>query len=725
MPRIQAPPTTSPSTRAGSIHQLRHEGCFLPSDLVLLANLQPSTLGATGLVATDTETSGLFSDDGARTSTASVAWVDETGDWAQYADRLTYAVEEIAPGYSVAICSLAWPFDQGVEPEPGETPKAEYKGQPSLDLFPNAHNLGQPEWVALVGWLGSRPGLVMHPGIFDLEKYRVGVRRWPEVGAELVEKLAWDTQNGCDLLWPLYKTALKATADRIWPERHFKDESEVVKAYLKKAKLPTGRWDLVPWDVIGTYADLDARLTKMLELRQRWEVDHGLVGAWLVTDPEANQPIQQQEACYRFLDRRLATSKALYRMERSGLPYDELGSREAAEKAAQVAAEIASTLPFAPKDAKSFFFKAGFVGKGGTPGLGLVPYAVTDQGAPSMTAEVLGRMVEDGVAHAEMYATWAKIDTARSMWYEGYADKVGPDGRLRMRFKQNGTKSTRFSASRVNLQAIPHDYRLSGYSEMEGIPSPRQLIASGVRTLCPGWRLYELDLQQAELRVAALYCRCTKMLNMMENGDDMHGETTKSLFRMQPDHPKWGQMRQVGKRGNFSLGFGAGGKTFRQMISKETGIRLGEDEAYRIVRDWNRLYPEFGSKGIKRHENVVARRIAQHGHGWVALKNGERRWFQPYEEPHKAYNQRVQGDLAQFGIDWLLQADDYLSEKGLDDTPIGGAGLLLTIHDSLNLLLPEGSRGEKWVDDIAEMGREQWKRWWPGVVGGVDVKKWG
>lgn len=653
-----------------------------------------------------------------------MAWADPDRLW-EFRD-VTWKVEEIAPGYSVPIASIAWPFDQGTEPEPGEQPKAEYKGQPTLDLFPEAKNLNSFEWRSLLEWVALVPGLTMHPAIFDLEKMRVGVRRWPGVGAELVEHVTWDTQNGCDLLWPLELAALKKTADRLWPEAGFKDESDIVKAYLKKAKLPTGRWDLVPWEVIGTYADLDARLTKMIELRQRWEINIGLACGWL---RESDLEQADTGRVYAILDRRLGVSKALYRMERAGLPYHELGSRKAAGAAGVVSAGIAAQLPFEPVEAKDFFFKPGHVSKKGVPGLGLVPYAMTDpstkypNGQPSMTAEVLGRMVEDEVAHAEVYAAYAKIETAISMWYVGYADKVGADGRLRMRYKQNGTKSTRFSASRVNLQAVPQDYRMSGYSEMVGIPSPRQLIAEGVRTLCRGWILAELDLQQAELRVAALYARCQSMLDMMESGADLHSITTRELFKVDEDHPKWGMYRQIGKRGNFSLGFGAGWKTFRNMISKETGIRLEDQESARIVTAWNRLYPEF-RRAIIRHEERVARRIAQHGHGWVALNTGERRWFQPYEEPHKSFNQRVQSDLAQLVIDWILAADAFLCSKGLERTPVGGAGLILTIHDSLNLLVPDSAEGRAWVEDTADLGRALWKERFPLVSGGVDVKIW-
>ncbi len=91
-------------------------GKFRPIDILALMDAQPGSLLPTSSIATDTETSGLFADDGARTSTASIAWVDHSGDWAQYADRITYNVEQIAPGLEVAICSAAWPFDQSSGP---------------------------------------------------------------------------------------------------------------------------------------------------------------------------------------------------------------------------------------------------------------------------------------------------------------------------------------------------------------------------------------------------------------------------------------------------------------------------------------------------------------------------------------------------------------------------------------------------------------------------------
>ena len=606
----------------------------------------------------------------------------------------------------VNIWSGAWPFDQGTDGKP------EDDGQGSL--FDQDQNLPLEEWVALREWLtlvGPVCGVVFHNAKFDIEKMRVGVRRWPGVGIDLLSWLAWDTQNANSLLWPLEPTSLKPTCERLFGAETG-DESRVVKSYLQKKKLPAGRWDLMPWDIVGKYAEWDARMTLMLMLHQRYVIAEG--GGWW-TKPDA----------WSALERRLETTGVLTRMEWRGLPYDEVGSRLAADEARSRADGLTDTLPFTATDpaAKQYFFGEGKTSKG-VDCCNMVPYSVTDKGSPQLTAEILGRMVEEEVPYAGKWAEYKKVSTAASMWYQGYADAVGSDGRLRTCFRQNGTRSSRFSVERVNLQAIPQNYRLSEFSILDGIPTPRALIANAVKAM-PGWSLYELDLAQAELRVAAMFAECESMLEMIRNGEDLHSYTTKELFKMDEDHPRWGEYRQVGKRGNFSLLFGSGWKTFKGMVSKEVGIRLEDWEADKIVTDWNRLYPEF-REAIDRHMRVVERRQAKYKHGWIDLINGERRWFQQYEEAHKAFNQRVQGNLAQFGIDWMLQTDKYLRSLGFDEvcTPDGGrAGLLLTIHDSQVLLLPT-ERGDEIAAQCAQFGKNIWKKTFPGVPGDVDYKRW-
>ena len=648
-----------------------------PTDLLRLAEqgVYPSAA-----VALDTETSGLHVDDGARVAVVSVAW---------------YATHEWAPHERDGIVSFAWPFDQGTQ----GTGKPEDDGQGSF--FEENVNLDRGEWEALLTWLrlvGHHYGeyLVMHHAKFDMHMMNAGVRRWPGVGINLYPWLKWDTQNVCHLAWPESKTtSLKPTAKRIWGIAET-DESEMVQQYLRKAKLPNGRWDLVPWDLIEPYAEQDARLTLRLFEYQTELAALGELTPW--TD----------ETDY-LIGRRLEVTKMLYRMERRGLPFDAKTALETADRIDQMVTELEAQLPFKPPTlpmAKHYWFGTGE--RHGVTGLGLTPYAFTQSGAPQVNATVVEKMAKNGVPAADVWRDLQKLQTVGSRWYRGWGSMAGKDGRLRASVRQNGTVSGRFSVERVQLQAIPHDYRLGG-EVLKGIPTPRKLIGDGVPE---GKQLWELDLAQAELRVAALYAGCGRMLELIHAGEDLHADAAKQLFGITPDDPSWGEMRNVAKRANFSLIFGVGADKLRGDIEAQTGIVLSYEETKQLVNDWNRLYPEY-RQAIEMHQSIVERRQRK-GWGWVELWNGERRWFAPEEEAHKAFNQRVQPALAQFGLDWWLASDRELDGQG---------EIVMTIHDSLVLLLNEDN-AEQVAEDIRQVGIALWDVVFAGVPGDIDAKRW-
>jgi len=679
---------------------------MLPSELLAQRVIPTSP------VALDTETSGLYVDDGARVAVVSVAWVSEKPSTVSPKPREavvgSLGLEVISEARKETIISFAWAFDQGVS----GTGKPEDPG--SLD-FDQAKNLDKSEWDALKEWLalvGPEVGFVFHHAKFDLHLMAAGVRRWPGEGIDLSKWTVWDTQNVCHLIWPESKTtSLKPTSQRLWGIEET-NESEMVRDYLRQTKLPTGRWDLVPWELIGPYADQDARLTLRLYFRQIEDIEEGLVD-WL-------------ENPYDQIHRRLMTSLMLYRIERRGLPFDAVTALKMGKEIDTRTAILEKQLPFSPPTlpaAKHYWFGTGT--KAGIEGLGLPPYSVTANGGPQLNAQIIDKMVADGVPFAKTWRDLQKLNTTGSRWYEGWASMIGPDGRLRASIRQNGTVSSRFSVERVQLQAIPHDYRLSSHSALDGIMTPRQLIAKGVPD---GWQLWELDLAQAELRVAALFAKCERMLTLIRAGEDLHGDAATQLFGVTPDSPDWGKMRNVAKRANFSLIFGVGADKLQADIEAQTGLALGISEVKRLVRDWNNLYPEF-QKAIRFHMAKVEERMNEHpkGLGWITTYNEERRWFQPAEETHKAFNQRVQPSLAQFGLDWWLKVEADLM-KELGDDPIEGVGrvgMVLMIHDSMVLLLPKGPEGEAMAQKARQTGIELWGDTFPGVPGDIDAKKWG
>lgn len=715
---------------------------ILPSDLLRLfhAGVRPQTP-----VAQDTETSGLFVDDGARMSTTSVAFIEPAGDttWAEFMGALDKPVQHEWLGgiYSYGpelvdkaddehqtVVSFAWPFDQGV----ANTGKKEDNGYATM--WPDADNLPESEWRALLEWLrlvGEDQGLVFHHAKFDLHITEAGCRRWPGVGLDLSKYAIWDTQNGVALLYPTDvlitkrvdnkvieapTTSLKPTSAWLWGE-HETDEQTVIKRYLAKHKLPSGRWDLMPWDIIAKYAEEDARKTIRLWYKQRKDMLSGARGEWLdgkyggLTVDEA-------------MKRRLQTSLFLYRMERRGLPFDVETALDVASQLKAIEARIEATLPFDKPTlpaAKDYWF--------GEKGLNLPAYSETDKGAPQINESIINKMIKAEIPGAAEWRDLQKVRTADERWYSGYASMAGSDGRLRASVRQNGTVSGRFSVERIQLQAIPHDYRLSQFDVLDGFPTPRALIGAGVPE---GWGLWELDLAQAELRVAAYFAKCISMLELISQGEDLHAVTARELFNIEEGDDLWGKMRTIAKRSNFSLIFGSGPESFRDDVEKQTGIVLTLQDATRIVRGWNALYPEF-KRAIAQHQSRVEQRMRLpdygRGVGWLQTNNGERRWWVPGEDTHKGFNQRVQPSLAQYGIDWWLGIESHLMDHYGDEPIIdngryiGRVGMVMSVHDSAVLLIKDGD--EHLIDWSVDYGLELWEKRFPGLPGGVDAKQWG
>lgn len=567
----------------------------------------------------------------------------------------------------------------------------------------------------------------------DLEKLRFAPMGWTDCsGTELLDNWLWDTQVSSPEIWPGHTSSLKPTAARLWGVDSTA-EAEAIKPYLGPKTDP--RYDLVPWEVLGPYAAKDAELTIRLFYLQM-----SLTAGW------EDEPWGYDPALLAQCRREVDVARVLYRMERAGIPYAAAESHQIGVALGQHKSELDKQLPFRPTDpaAKKWLFELDAQGASRAK-----PLAVTQTGAPSLTADVVMQLVgkhPEGTEVGDAMRLWlqrGKIATAAKMWYLPYAAGIGDDGRLRTCFRQvtrgrgtddGGTRSGRFSVERVNLQAIPHDYRLGVVtSSGSEILTPRQLIGLAASRL-EGWELWEFDLAQAELRTAAAWAGCEPMLSALRESRDLHSETTRELFGVSLEDPEWGHFRQIGKRANFTLCFGAGGATLARMVLKETGRVMSTYEANTLVRDWNDLYPQY-RQAIRLWQGFVDQT------GYVPLASvsgfasGRKRRFTPDEETHKAFNQLVQGSLAEFLKDWLLAAQTICDEAGLTwADKIGWTGLVLTIHDSLVVLLPKGATGEQVAAKIKQAAADLWMRYFntpdpfgrvQTVSGHADAKRWG
>lgn len=667
-------------------------------------------------VFVDWETSGLYPDDGAYISSAGVAWHRPDGSIEAHAFPFRQGVYD-KPEYGTAFYGWneyqeqygVYKNDSKATGAKAGDPKYKKVREPyGPEILEPDPNLPTGEFVALMHWLADRD-LAAHNALFEAIMAAGGR------GVDLLPNLTWCTLLGQHILDPEHEKGLKPTADRLWGESP--DTQDALKEHLKARRLPVRRYDLADWSVIRPYLLDDVikglRLARLQYFRFRGH-----------------------EARFERLQESVAEMDVLVRMERRGLPYNVAESLRWAEKIEAAAAEIAPTLPFEPTNpqAVEFYFTKGRT-KRNAPCLGLKPLKYTKPtktspgGNPSLDAEVLESLAAQDMPHAREFYRLRQLQDAAGRYYRGYAEAAGPDGRIRTRFRQVGTKPGRLSCERINLTAIPHDHRMlaAGAPILLEAPSPRALIEAP-----PGFEIWHADLAQAELRVASQYAGATSMLELVESGQDAHGVTAVNLgLASGPEDPGWYKARSViAKRSNFSLIFGVGHVTFRADLRKISGVDLESPDhictrgkrgctrrnckVKKLIEEWHELYPEFRPV-IDSHM-----RVAEHDKR-VWIRDDIYRPFtaleQAYHEYHKAFNNRVQGNIGYFTKRWMVLADAHLESYGLPP----GCGLLLQIHDALMLMLPEGMR---WLaEEVAQIGRDLWSEWFT-VSGGVDLEPW-
>lgn len=572
-------------------------------------------------VAVDTETSALFVDDGGRASVVSWAFrVPQDADpavfgsmtpgsiarfaacWDQGQDVLTVLKATAKKNEIIDESQFNIPFG-GLPLGPKTLPTRHSKRiRKWLDTSPDpevgkgaallqAPNRQPDAWGRLLRWL-TRQRLVFHNAKFDLHMLAAGLRGCehlpPEQGGglDLVRQTVFDTQLTQFVLDPRNGSSLKPTSVRLGLGKDLGLDAGTEDAEQRALKPWKGpqtdpRFDLIPWKVIRPYAELDAALTLLLFEYQTDLLD------------DAAFELERRHARREF-----ALMGTLYGMERRGVGYNVERSRQQADICRKLMEEVASGLPFKPTypGAQKYFFGPAEDADGNPTGnLGHLPYndkitkpsKTHPQGQPQVDEEVIDRLVKEGVPNAREFARWAELSSANSKWYQAWADLTGPDGRLRTSHKQTAVISGRLSVQRAQLQAIPHSYLIP-----EGLESVRGLFEPK-----PGHQLWEIDVSQAEIRIATAMARCQPMLDQFLAGQDSHSAACWLMFRSQferdglltleqaQSHPKWDEYRQVAKRAqpvDEPVATPTGWRPIGEL--KEGDLVLGPDGQSRKVR---------------------------------------------------------------------------------------------------------------------------------------------
>jgi DNA polymerase I-like protein with 3'-5' exonuclease and polymerase domains len=285
---------------------------------------------------------------------------------------------------------------------------------------------------------------------------------------------------------------------------------------------------------------------------------------------------------------------------------------------------------------------------------------------------------------------WRRLDKALTSYYRPYLDCLDDNDRIHPTFNAAKVKTGRFSSERPNLQTIPREDTLS---EVRAVFIP-----------APGFELWEYDLAQAEVRVAAAISGEEALLAALRAGEDIYATVASAM----------GCSRKTAKEVVLANNYGASAIRLAASLLKGTGRMVTPTDVTRadhLQRRLAKAYPRLGRMSDRLAD--IARRD-----GRLPLPpKGRYRHFrgsgyapQPYKD---ALNSACQGGVGELAKQIMITIHPLLGEHG--------TRLLLQVHDSFVCEVAPGT-GERVgllfqsvVDDV---------NYWPVVPMPIEAKVW-
>jgi len=371
-----------------------------------------------------------------------------------------------------------------------------------------------------------------------------------------------------------------------------------------------------------------------------------------------------------FAQEEIATSEALYRIERNGVLIDAptlaAQSQALGERIVQLeteAYEIAGQ-PFnlaSPKQLGEIFFDK----------LGLPVIKKTATGARSTDEEVLEKLAED-------YPLPARILEHRSLSkLKGtYTDKLAQlalprTGRVHTHYAQAVVVTGRLSSNEPNLQNIP-------VRTAEGRKVREAFVAS------PGCVIASADYSQIELRIMAHLSDDPALLKAFHDGLDVHKATAAEVFGLTPDTVS-SEQRRYAKTINFGLIYGMSAFGLAKALS------IDNTAAKNYI---TRYFERFA--GVKHY--MDATREQAKALGYVETVFGRRLVLPEINSPNgprragaerAAINAPMQGTAAD-----LIKLSMVAVQKALDEQG-KATQVIMQVHDELVFEVPESE--VEWV----------------------------
>ncbi len=323
-------------------------------------------------------------------------------------------------------------------------------------------------------------------------------------------------------------------------------------------------WDMIPFDIMKTYAGMDAMCTfilyeKFVKIKENkklaWVYDNILI-------PGTRFLINAQDNGVPFDRTRLLLGQESMQTD-INTAIDTLYENDKIRKFEEVNGK--SFNPNSTVQLRSLMFDF----------LGLNPTGKkTGTGADSTDAEVLNELSSQSTVPGLILDIRQKSKIKNT-----YLDKIIPqldrDSRLRTGFNLHGTTSGRLSSSgKLNMQQLPRDN-----------PTVKGCIKAS-----PGHKIVAMDLTTAEVYVAAILAKDTALMDVFKSGGNFHSQIAKRVFRLPCEAGEVAELfpdkRQAAKAVTFGIMYGAGPKKISEQVTKDSGKYFSKQEAVEVIKEY-------------------------------------------------------------------------------------------------------------------------------------------
>lgn len=336
-------------------------------------------------------------------------------------------------------------------------------------------------------------------------------------------------------------------------------------------------------------------------------------------------------------------------------------------------------------------------------GLNLKPRMFTEKSKTPSTARehlMMFKDVPEAVQFVGLLEQLTSAEKTLSTYVVGFMKHLRPDGRFHptyMMFNGSmyggvgddaGTDTGRTSARDPAVQTIPKKTKWAKKIRA-CFPAP------------PGYRFFQRDFSQGELRVVACVADETNMISAYKNGMDLHcltasgfsGRSYEEFLALEKmDSDLYEELRRGAKAGNFGLLYGMGAEGFMEYARINYGVHLTLAEATKRRDAFFALYPGLlayhdSSKNFVRHHQYVRSPLGRIRH--LPLVKSKDSFVRSGAE-RQAINSPIQATLSDMAL-WSIAIID----QQRPDIQIVGM-----THDSIYGYVHE----DTWEDDLNQMG---------------------